>query len=471
MTRAFVKMGHEVEPKWFSTLQITQDLTKSYRMREEVWDIAKKNLAYEDHIKKENRQMKPAWLVLLKEAIEYEKTRAIRFDTNIDYRAAILISLSRTGRLITPERLAGLEIYTDKDMENEQTLDDIWERANLELDYQMITAKKGTRGPQKMDKKTLWSKKIMEHLYNLLTSTNTGNWSVDHGLIAERAFQDIGWNLNKCQFRHKFTAKNMVDRFLMLNRVNQNHIWHLACEIINDQKGDNNGDLPPQMLRQTWETTLGYKVHEHRIRTQYKVNKENEEHHLTPVVSAFEAIGWNVPQSALTWLYTNDAQDLLEDYTKRLLWLMNSLLGCREFLSRNWYAFESSLHVSCVSESSSSFLVFWFPIGTWVLIFLLGWCLVSDLYLRFVLEVLVFFRGWCLVSDLYLRFVLEVLVFFRGWCLVSDSYLRYPPIIANEVRATPSSIFRKKNPLLWLLFYLIYPLGLLISASLLDCKK
>ncbi len=29
MTRAFVKMGHEVEPKWFSTLQITQDLTKS----------------------------------------------------------------------------------------------------------------------------------------------------------------------------------------------------------------------------------------------------------------------------------------------------------------------------------------------------------------------------------------------------------------------------------------------------------
>ncbi len=53
MTRAFVKMGHEVEPKWFSTLQITQDLTKSYRMREEVWDIAKKNLAYEDHIKKE----------------------------------------------------------------------------------------------------------------------------------------------------------------------------------------------------------------------------------------------------------------------------------------------------------------------------------------------------------------------------------------------------------------------------------
>ncbi len=116
------------------------------RMREEVWDIAKKNLAYEDHIKKENRQMKPAWLLLLKEAIDYEKTRAIRFDTNIDYRAAILISLSRTGRLITPERLAGLEIYTDKDMENEQTLDDIWERANLELDYQMITAKKGTRG-------------------------------------------------------------------------------------------------------------------------------------------------------------------------------------------------------------------------------------------------------------------------------------------------------------------------------------
>ncbi len=91
--------------------------------------------------------MKPAWLRLLKEAIEYEKTRAIRFDTNIDYRAAILISLSRTGRLITPERLAGLEIYTDKDMENEQILDDIWERANLELDYQMITAKKGTRGP------------------------------------------------------------------------------------------------------------------------------------------------------------------------------------------------------------------------------------------------------------------------------------------------------------------------------------
>ncbi len=68
-------------------------------------------------------------------------------------------------------------------MENEQTLDDIWERANLELDYQKITAKKGTRGPQKMDKKTLWSKKVMEHLYNLLTSTNTGNWSVDHGFI------------------------------------------------------------------------------------------------------------------------------------------------------------------------------------------------------------------------------------------------------------------------------------------------
>jgi hypothetical protein len=320
MTRAFVKMGHEVEPRWFSTLQITQDLTKSYRMREEVWDIAKKNLAYEQHIKNENRQMKPAWLLLLKEAIEYEKTRAIRFDTNIDYRAAVLISLSRTGRLITPERLAGLEIYTDKDMENEQTLDDIWERANLELDYQMITAKKGTRGPQKMDKKTLWSKKIMEHLYNLLTSTHTGNWTVDHGLIAERAFQDIGWNLNKCQFRHKFTVKNMVDRFLMLNRVNQNHIWHLACEIINDQKGDNSGDLPPQLLRQTWETTLGHKVHEHRIRRQYKVNKEHEEHHLTPVVNAFEAIGWNVPQSALTWLCINDAQDVLEDHTKRLLW-------------------------------------------------------------------------------------------------------------------------------------------------------
>ncbi len=321
MTRAFVKMGHEVEPRWFSSVQITQDLTKSYRMQEEVWDIAKRNLAYEDHIRRENRQMKPGWLYLLQEAIEYEKTRAIHFDTNIDYRAAILISLSRTGRLITPERLAGLEIYTDKDMENEQTLDDIWERANLELDYQKITAKKGTRGPQKMDKKTLWSKKIMEHIYNTLTSTNTGNWSVDHAFIVERAFHDIGWNLKTCQFRHKFSVKNMTDRFYMLNRANQNHIWHLACELITEQKGEGtNSDLPRQMLRQTWETILEDKVHEYEIKKRYKVNRDTDEDHLNPAVDAFEAIGWKVPRLALTWFYAGDAQDLLDDYTKRILW-------------------------------------------------------------------------------------------------------------------------------------------------------
>ncbi len=74
-------------------------------------------------------------------------------------------------------------------MENQQTLDDIWERASLELDYQKITAKKGTRGPQKMDKKTLWSKKIMEHLYHTLTSTNTGNWSIDHAFTVQTQVQ------------------------------------------------------------------------------------------------------------------------------------------------------------------------------------------------------------------------------------------------------------------------------------------
>ena len=63
---------------------------------------------------------------------------------------------------------------------------------------------------------------------------------------------------------------------------------------------------------------------------------------------------------------------------------MNSLLGCREFLSRNWYALSlHRMYPMCLSLRLSS------------------WCF----GFRFVLEVLVFFLGWCLVSDLYLRYL------------------------------------------------------------------
>ncbi len=206
-------------------------------------------------------------------------------------------------------------------MNNEQTLDDIWERASLELDYQKITAKKGTRGPQKMDKKTLWSRKIMEHLYLTLMSTNTINWSIDHAYTIEQAFQDIGWNHKASQSRHKFTVKDMTDRFHMLYRTNQNHIWHLACELMQEQQeGGTTSDLPPQMLRHTWETLLEDKIHEHEVKARYKVNKDTYDSNLDIAVKAFEAIGWKVPRSALTMFYAGEARDLLEEYMKRLIW-------------------------------------------------------------------------------------------------------------------------------------------------------
>jgi hypothetical protein len=68
------------------------------------------------------------------------------------------------------------------------------------------------------------------------------------------------------------------------------------------------------MLRQTLETTSGG-TKSTNIRNQEdgtRSTKRTEEHHLTPAVGAFEAIGWKIPHSALSWFYTSDAQDLLE---------------------------------------------------------------------------------------------------------------------------------------------------------------
>jgi hypothetical protein len=95
----------------------------------------------------------------------------------------------------------------------------------------------------------------------------------------------------------------------------------LACELIKEQQeGGTTNDLPPHMLRHTWETLLEDKVHEHDAKARYKVNKGIHDSNLDIAVEAFEAIGWKVPRSALAMFYAGEARDLLEEYTKRLIW-------------------------------------------------------------------------------------------------------------------------------------------------------
>ena len=331
VVQAFRRHGDEIDSNWIRRYKIERDtVVDDPILLRNIWDNVRNALQREANIKLSNRRGKTQWIEQnLKPAIGLETHRAKLTGERVDYRAAILISLAETGRMISSEKLVGLEpmLQDTKFALNDKVLSTIWERACLELDHETLVVQGKARSELdrkglKMDRRTRWARRLKEVSYAMLKQTTRWGGEFDHQAVIKDAFLDIKWSFEPGSFR-QFQSK---DRFSLLDRKVQNSIWQHACELRNKRDlSVTYAEFPVEVLRREWHKALIDLLEDEKFKSKYYGAKQDTDYK-DIAVRAFAEIAWQVPHNTFRNLQLNSKEDLLEPTTLRHVWF----LGCSE---------------------------------------------------------------------------------------------------------------------------------------------
>jgi hypothetical protein len=323
VVQAFRKQGNDINPAWISRYQIDENTPEDRIKMESIWDTVHRYLTQENEIRYRNRLGKCEWASELNKAAAYEEHRARLIGQRVDYRAAVLYSLAVTGRLITPERLVGLEpkFQDAKFLTDHKVLSAIWERACLELDHETLVVQGKASSqldqkPLKMDRRTRWARKLKEVSYaTLISNRRLRTTQIDHEDVIQNAFHSIGWNFKRGSFR-KFRSDN---RFSLLDRQVQNAIWHTACETRERENlSVSYSEFPADVLRREWQKALNDIIDIERAENKYKGTAKYD--YTNMVVKAFAEIAWKVPHTTFSGMQIQSCRDLLNPQMQKHLW-------------------------------------------------------------------------------------------------------------------------------------------------------